>query len=341
MKALRRDEKFISTHDPAQSSSDISKLIKFILTHNNFVFHDKHYQQISGTAMGTKMAPCYANIFMAELEDRLLANSNPKPSYYCRYIDDIFFIWEHGIDKLNEFERFANNFHPRIEFTINSSSSNISFLDVSVHLKNGIISTSVHHKPTDNHRYLDFNSSHHISLKKSLIYSQCLHIKRICSTPSEYQSELARLTSKFLASNYPISLIKSAISKTSTKSRTDFLTYTPKSNNDRIPMIFDYSPNLEPLANTLRKDILSLKQDPTIEPLFCNPPVLARRQPPNLKSLITSSELPTTTRDHGNTTCQKARCQLCKFINTDHTFSPPGTTYSIHPPAANCDTSNI
>ncbi|XP_033116641.1 uncharacterized protein LOC117116665, partial [Anneissia japonica] len=114
-------EKFISTNDPAQSSPDISKLIKFILTHSNFVFHDKHYQQISGTAMGTKMAPCYANIFMAELEDRLLANSNPKPSYYCRYIDDIFFIWEHGIDKLNEFERFANNFHPRIKFTINSS----------------------------------------------------------------------------------------------------------------------------------------------------------------------------------------------------------------------------
>jgi hypothetical protein len=32
-----------------------------------FTFDGNHYLQINGTAMGTKMAPSYANIFMGDL----------------------------------------------------------------------------------------------------------------------------------------------------------------------------------------------------------------------------------------------------------------------------------
>ena len=44
--------------------SNIAKIIHSILTHNYFEFNDKSYVQTHGTAMGTKMAPTYANIFM-------------------------------------------------------------------------------------------------------------------------------------------------------------------------------------------------------------------------------------------------------------------------------------
>ena len=49
------------------SSEDICQLIKFILENNVFSFNDEYFLQVCGTAMGTRMAPCYANIFMAEL----------------------------------------------------------------------------------------------------------------------------------------------------------------------------------------------------------------------------------------------------------------------------------
>ena len=39
----------------------ILEATKFILENNTFQFNDKYYFQISGTAMGTKMAPTYAN----------------------------------------------------------------------------------------------------------------------------------------------------------------------------------------------------------------------------------------------------------------------------------------
>jgi hypothetical protein len=46
-----------------------------VLKKNNFTFNGDHYLQINGTAMGTKMAPSYANIFMGKLEKQLLESS--------------------------------------------------------------------------------------------------------------------------------------------------------------------------------------------------------------------------------------------------------------------------
>ena len=51
------------TTDPALINH-IPIFICFILTHNLFILNIDHYLQIKGTAMGTKMAPAYANIFM-------------------------------------------------------------------------------------------------------------------------------------------------------------------------------------------------------------------------------------------------------------------------------------
>ena len=55
------------------------KLLTLVLKCNNFEFNGKHYLQIQGTAMGTKMAPSYANIFMGRLEKQLLQSVSLKP----------------------------------------------------------------------------------------------------------------------------------------------------------------------------------------------------------------------------------------------------------------------
>jgi hypothetical protein len=53
------------------------------------LFDGNHYLQINGTALGTKMAPSYANIFMGDLEERLLLSSLKKPLSWFRFIDDV------------------------------------------------------------------------------------------------------------------------------------------------------------------------------------------------------------------------------------------------------------
>jgi hypothetical protein len=54
------------------SIESLIQLLEHVLKFNNFVFNGEYYLQISGTAMGTKMAPSYANIFMGRLERRHL-----------------------------------------------------------------------------------------------------------------------------------------------------------------------------------------------------------------------------------------------------------------------------
>ena len=45
--------------------------IELILNNNSFHFDDRNYIQTLGTAMGTKMAPTYATLTLAFLEENL------------------------------------------------------------------------------------------------------------------------------------------------------------------------------------------------------------------------------------------------------------------------------
>ncbi len=60
------------------------KLFKVVLHYNNFTFFGENYLQVGGTDMGTKLAPTYPNIFMGELEQKLLKNAQVKPLLYLR-----------------------------------------------------------------------------------------------------------------------------------------------------------------------------------------------------------------------------------------------------------------
>ena len=50
-------------------NASIIQLLNLVLSLNNFTFNGDHYLQVGGTAMGTKVAPSYANLFMADFED--------------------------------------------------------------------------------------------------------------------------------------------------------------------------------------------------------------------------------------------------------------------------------
>ena len=76
---------FLNTRDRNASSISIETLcdlIRMILTMNNFSFNDKHYLPTHGTAMGTRVAPSNANLFLAKFEtDRPYHVPLSNPSY--------------------------------------------------------------------------------------------------------------------------------------------------------------------------------------------------------------------------------------------------------------------
>ena len=77
-------------------SSYILDLLKLVLHNMYFEFNGDYFLQIGGTAMGTALAPNYANIFIDKFETKSLDNYPLKPLIWKRFIDDIFMVWTHS-----------------------------------------------------------------------------------------------------------------------------------------------------------------------------------------------------------------------------------------------------
>ena len=107
----------------------------------------KYFIQTSGTAIGTKLASGYANLFLSTYERDMLNQYPIKPSIWLRYVDDIFLVWNEREDKLKDFLAYINTV---IHFTHAHSFRRVNFLDVLVTITDddGNILTDLHTKPT-------------------------------------------------------------------------------------------------------------------------------------------------------------------------------------------------
>ena len=112
---------------------------------------------------------------MDEVEKEFLKSQELQPSLWLHYIDDIFFIWAHGEEKLIQFLNELNNFHSNLKIKL---SCTVIFLDLNVSLRNGAIHTDLFIKPADGHQYLHYQSSHPLHIKTSIPYSQALRVSR-------------------------------------------------------------------------------------------------------------------------------------------------------------------
>ena len=161
-------------------------IIKFLhlrLTLNNFVFTGINYFQKKGCAMGTIWAPAYANIFMGKFErPHIYPYLRNFSKFYCRFIDDIFFLWNGTESELIKFIDIINQNYPTIKFEFIYFKNSITFLDTKVYKnENGTLCTTIYRKLSDRYNFLHYKSAHPKALKDNMPFSQALLVKRICS----------------------------------------------------------------------------------------------------------------------------------------------------------------
>ena len=111
-------------------TSLIVDLAESVLKNNNFEFNGNHYLQILGTAIGTKMVPTYANLFMDRLKRTLISEARIKPYLWLRYTDDVFMVWTGSEQELIEFLNYIDEAHATIKFTGSWSKEKVNYLDV-------------------------------------------------------------------------------------------------------------------------------------------------------------------------------------------------------------------
>ena len=138
----------------------ISNLPFQVLMKNYFHFNDQLFEQKQGTAMGMRMAPNYAILFIYYLETSFLISYPKQQKIWLRFIDDIFMIWKDGEQQLKMFLEALNNYHPTIKFTQTTDKNEIAFLDtIEYRPPTNRIYTKIYYKPTDQKQYLCYYSA--------------------------------------------------------------------------------------------------------------------------------------------------------------------------------------
>ena len=191
------------------------EILAFVRKNNVFSFNGEMYRQLYGMAMGTKLAPALATIYLAFLEEAYLDSAPFVPHLYLRYIDDVFLLWPHGRDRLNTFVDGLNTLKPRIKFTAEISDRSRTFLDVTVFKgprfkTTRILDTEIFYKPTNHFLYAHGSSHHPLHVFKAVALGETLPILRNCSQKDKFERHRKTLIDSLKARAFPCSALKTA-----------------------------------------------------------------------------------------------------------------------------------
>lgn len=165
-------------------------LLTFVMRNSYLTFKDVLYHQVDGTAMGTSVAPTYANIVVYMLERTLLSEFESQLYLYHRFLDDVL-VYIHA-DAAASFQMRLNQLHPKLIFEFSAPSrSEASFLDLLVYkgarfASHHIFDLRVHQKSMNLYLYIPFHSFHTEAMKRSFIQTELMRYIRNSSAFDDY-----------------------------------------------------------------------------------------------------------------------------------------------------------
>ena len=190
------------------NKDELKKLFFFATAQTHFLFNGDFFDQIDGVAMGSPLAPVLANLFMGyHVKIWLDECDHDKPSYYRRYVDDIFSDFD-SIDQARAFFDYLNSKHENIKFTMETEcNGKLPFSDVYMDNSGRNFLTNVFHKSTYAGLLTNFLSFTSFSYKVSLIKCLVYRTYKINNTWFSFQSDLDKLTIILKKNLFPSYLI--------------------------------------------------------------------------------------------------------------------------------------
>ena len=324
---------FLSKSNVQHDIPTLLRLTELVLQLSSFSYTNLHYKQIRGVAMGTKMGPSYACLFVGLIEERVFDTYSGKPPcLFKRYIDDCFGIFTGPQSDLLLFIDHLSNFHPALSFTHTISTTSIPFLDILITVSpdSDTLSTTVYYKQTDSHAYLNFSSSHPRATRVSLPYSQMLRLRRLCSSNSDFELQAERMQSFFLDRGFPDHIVSKAHDKAKNVPRSEALSSGTKHKHaNRIPLALTFHPHNVHVKRILLDNFHILQSDPVLGSIFDKPPLVAYKRDRNLRDHLVRARSSTSALPPGNFSCQKQHCISCPFLSNTHKIVGPKGTFSV------------
>jgi hypothetical protein len=355
-------------NDKGITTEFLIRLLELVLKHNIFEFNSQLFKQLIGTAMGTKCAPNYSN---RKIDPEVLKMASRYGDgtfpirLFKRFLDDIIMLWCGTVESLHSFIKEINTINSSIQFTLSHTFlptemsepssctcekiSSLPFLDTSLSIQEGRISVDLYRKPTDRNQYLLTSSCHPSHVTSNIPYSLALRIVRICSCKETRDLRLEELKNLLLSRGYSPGVVNGAIEEARKIPRQEALKQVEKKIQSRPVFVTQYDPRLPSITNIVRKHWRSMvTQDPKLQEVFPDPPLIAYKVAPNLKSKLVRAKIgpapPTRPRRSrpGMRKCGKPGCSVCPYIQPGQTFQATATNYKVPLTSeVDCLTTNI
>lgn len=196
----------------------VIQLLEYVLKNNYCNFDGINYLQLKGTAMGTPTAVSYSNIFLYGVENSILAKI--KPSFYTRYIDDIFAIFDNTEDA-QQFVAEFDSFCPTIKLDAVTYGRKGIMLDLDFTLVKSLHSAFVTHKIYQKERniyqYIPTVSEHKTTLFENFVLQELTRYRLACTHAIDYHNVIQDFAIRLKARGYDPSIFLLATTRVPTR----------------------------------------------------------------------------------------------------------------------------
>jgi hypothetical protein len=260
----------------------LKELSMFINNNNKFEYLGDIFKQSNGIAMGTNAAPEMANLYLLTLLDTQLLQIDQIKAY-CRFLDDLFFVWNGSESSLDRLISKLQVLIPGIKFTCKKSRKMVEFLDLCIVLDQNEIHYYTHQKLMNKYAYITPSSCHPLHVFKGWIKAELNRYKNNSSRRLYYQRTKELFYQRLLDRGYPRSFL-TPIFKTHYYV---FPNVTPKEKQKVLPLIIRYSkrPKLISLVKLFHQNAELTNMFPQHKLLVC------WKKSRNIQDILCSSRL--------------------------------------------------
>lgn len=277
----------------SQINPNLGILARLIMENNYFTYNNDLYHQIEGIAMGTNAAVVIANLYMSVLIDSKLSIL-PGITNYCRFIDDIGFIFVGNEPALLDLIARANDLQPGIKLTHVYSKTELDILDLTFYPKEGKLAHKTFQKTMNKYLYIPPFSYHPKPTIRGFILGELTRYHR---TNSSYSDELAirhlffhRLLQRGYSQSYLDTILKDFTSTLGLKTNNEgnHLLINPRNSFIAAPLLnstlycplpFIPTPRTKSIVSFIRSHdnpLLTLLQNEEIKTVWSTLPSISR-----------------------------------------------------------------
>ena len=193
----------------------------------------------------------------------------------------------------------------------------------------GQLTIDQHIKYKDKHQHLHYKSAHPDHTKRSIVFSQALRVRRICSNKTDFERHLDDMESWFQARGYPKHLVQKEMSKVRFNKENS---NNKQSKSKRVTFVVTYHPLLKSLQSLINKHLNIFYLNENAKEVFMPGPMVTFPISRKLSSYLVRTKLYPLERVTGSCKCHGKRCAVCLNVNETSTFTSSVTheTYKIN-----------